>query len=332
MFGKRHYWKLLGGVLVLSLILLATPALAETTLVMGTGLPGGNYYKFGQLLADAVNKYSAQTGFRIKPRPTDGSISNLKGLQDGEFQLGITQADAEYMAWHGKGHWEKNGKFKSLRTVYELYTEAVTCVATVDSGIQTCADFRGKRVALGTEGSGTHINALEALSTCWLKPSDLGQALSINPPQAIQLMTQGKLDAFFYTVGHPNDALRKFIAKYGRAILVPFIPTKKMTDQVPYYQKYFIWTSDYPGLGNHGMKVDTFGIPSFLVTTDKVPDKYIYEIGRIFLSQLEYFKKNMAPMREVEPPERQSSRDLHWGVTAPFHNGMKRLTEERGGR
>ena len=320
-----------GGVLlVLSVLLLATPAMAETTLVMGTGLPGGNYYKFGQLLADAVNKYTAQTGFRIKPRPTDGSISNLEGLRNGEFQLGITQADAEYMAWHGKGHWTKNGKFKSLRTLYELYTEAVTCVATVDSGIRTCADFRGKRVALGTEGSGTHINALEALSTCWLKPSDLGQALSINPPQAAKLMTQGKLDAFFYTVGHPNNQLRKFIANYGRTRMVPFTPNKAMTDQAPYYQKYFIWTSDYPGLRNQGMKVDTFGIPSFLVTTDKVPAKFIYEIGRIFLSQLDYFKKNLVPMREVEPPERQSKQDLHWGISAPFHDGMKKLAKERG--
>ena len=297
---------------------------------MGTGLPGGNYNKFGQLLADAVNKYSAQTGFRIKPRPTDGSISNLNGLRDGRFQLGITQADAEYMAWNGKGHWEKNGKFKSLRTVYELYTEAVTCVATVESGIKTCADFRGKRVALGTEGSGTHINALQALATCWLKTSDLAQALSINPPQAAKLMTQGKLDAFFLTVGHPNNQLRKFIASYGRANMVPFAPTKAMTAEAPYYQKYFIWTSDYPGLRNSGMKVETCGIPSFLVTTDKVPAKTIYEISRIFLSQLEYFKKNMAPMREVEPPERQSSRDLNWGISAPFHDGMKQLLKERG--
>ncbi|MCF8041766.1 MAG: TAXI family TRAP transporter solute-binding subunit [Desulfarculaceae bacterium] len=314
----------------LSIISWGYSAQAETTLIMGTGLPGGNYYKLGQLLADAVNKYTAQTGIRIKPRPTDGSFSNLKGLQDGEFQLGITQADAEYMAWNGKGHWAKNGKFKGLRTVYELYTEAVTCVATVESGIKTCADFRGKRVALGTEGSGTHINALEALSTCWLKPSDLGQALSVNPPQAVKLMTQGKLDAFFYTVGHPNNQLRKFIANYGRASMVPFMPTKAMSSQAPYYQKYFIWASDYPGLRNHGMKVDTFGIPSFLVTTDKVPAKIIYEIGRIFLSQLEYFKRNLPPMREVDPPERQSKRDLHWGVSAPFHEGIKKLSKERG--
>lgn len=330
MFRKRHDWKLCGVLLVLTVLLLATPAMAETTLVMGTGLPGGNYNRFGQLLADAVNKYSPQTGFRIKPRPTDGSISNLRGLRDGEFQLGITQADAEYMAWNGEGHWAKNGKFKSLRTVYELYTEAVTCVATVASGIHTGVDLRGKRVALGSEGSGTHINALQALSTCWLKTSDLGQAMFINPSQAVKLMTLGKLDAFFYTVGHPNNELRKFIANYGRASFVPFAPSKAMTAEAPYYQKYFIWTSDYPGLRNHGMKVDTFGIQSFLVTTNKVPAKFIYEIGRIFLSQLDYFKKNMAPMREVEPPERQSKRDLNWGVSAPFHDGIKKLAEERG--
>jgi len=318
------------GIVALSSLAWAAPSQAETTLVMGTGLPGGNYYKFGQLFAEAVNKYTRQTGIRIKPRPTDGSVSNLKGLANGEFQLGITQADVAYMAWNGKGHWKANGKFKNLCTVYRLYTEAVTCVARDGAGIRTSADLRGKRVAMGTEGSGTHVNAVQALATCWLKPSDLAQALPINPPQAMHLMTQGKLDAFFYTVGHPNIGLRKFIAAYGRAHLMPFIPTKKMIHHTPYYVKYFIWRNDYPGLRNHGSKVDTFGIKSFLVTTDKVQPEVIYEITRSYLANLDFLKKNLAPMREVEPPEGQSSRDIAWGVSAPYHQGVKRLLKERG--
>lgn len=331
MFGKRPNWKPWGVLLVLSLLLPVNPVKADTTLVMGTGLPGGNYYQFGQLLADAVNKYASQTGIRIKARPTDGSISNLKGLQNGEYQLGITQADVEYMAWNGKGPWAKSGKFKGLRTIYELYTEAVTCVATVDSGIRICADLRGKRVALGTDGSGTHLNAVQALGTCWLKPSDLAQVLLINPPQAMNLITQGKLDAFFYTVGHPNASLRKFLASYGRARLVPFTPTKAMTNTVPYYVKYFIWTNDYPGLRNQEMKVDTFGIKSFLVTTDKVPPQIVYEIARTYLSRLTAFKQKLPPMREVDPPERRSKRDDAWAVSAPHHEGVKRLIKERRG-
>ncbi|MCB2190992.1 MAG: TAXI family TRAP transporter solute-binding subunit [Deltaproteobacteria bacterium] len=331
MFRESITW-MLGGLLLLSIVLLNNYAQAQTTIVMGTGLTGGNYYKFGQLLARAVNQYSAQTGIRIKPRPTDGSLSNLEGLRSGKYQLAITQADMEYMACKGKGPWAKTGKFKGLRTVYELYTEAVTCVASADSGIRTCADLRGKRVAMGTKGSGTYVNAVQALGTCWLKPSDLAQALPINPPEAMRLMTQGKLDAFFYTVGHPNQALRKFIAKYGRARFVPFTPTKSMTSKVPYYVKYFLWTNDYPGVQNHDMKVDTFGIKSFLVTTDKVPPKIVYEIARTYLSQLNKLKTKLRPLREVDPPERHTMRDDKWAVSAPYHEGVKRLFKERRGR
>lgn len=320
-------WMLL---IVLSLILWAAPSWAVTKLVMGTGLPGGNYYKFGQLLADAVNKYSQQTGLRIKPRPSDGSISNLRGLANGDFQLGLSQADTAYIAWNGKGPWKKSGKVKGLRTVYPLFTEAVTCIASADSGILIGADLRGKRVALGTEGSGTHVNAVQALATCWLKPRDLSQALLINPPEAMRLMTQGKLDAFFYTMAHPNPALRKFISQYGRARFVPFIPTKAMTANVPYYVKYFLWTSDYPGLRNSGSKVDTFGIKCFLVTTDRVPPEMIYEIARTFLSQLKPIQKSLPPLRETELPKRQASGDSKWAVSAPYHEGIKRLFKERG--
>lgn len=328
---KKPCARSLGSLLVfLFLFWGGLPARAETILVMGTGLPGGNYHRLGQLFTQAVNKYAGQTGIRIDPRSTQGSNSNLQGLKKGTFQLGITQADAEYLAWNGQGHWKKMGAFKNLRTIYELYTEAVTCVSNAASKINTCADLRGKRVALGSKDSGTYINALQALDLCWLKPADLAQALTINPPQAMDLMRKGKLDAFFYTVGHPNHSLRQFIAQYGRARLLSFTPTQAMTKQVPYYVKYFVWTNDYPGLRNPGMKVDTFGIKSFLVTTDQVPPKVIYEITRIYLSHLKFFQKNLAPMREVEPPGRRSLGDAKWAVSCPYHQGVKRLLKERG--
>ena len=308
----------------------AAPSLAATTLVMGTGGPSGNYYKFGQLLADQVNKSSAQTGISIQVKSTSGSISNVKGLTDGSLQLGLVQADVAYMACKGKGPWAQSGGLKNLRTVYKLYTEAVTCVASADSGILTGQDLRGKRVALGLKDSGSLVNAVQALQTCWLKPSDLGQALYIGPNEAMKLMEQGKLDAFFFTVGHPSSSLRTFFARYRRARLVPFTLTMALKNNVPYYVKYFIWLDDYRSLKNFGSKLDTFGIKSFILTTDKVPPKVVYEITRTYLANLAYFKKRLPPMLEVEEPGHQTMRDLTWNLSAPFHDGVKQLGKEMG--
>lgn len=298
------------------------PATAETTLVMGTGLPGGNYNEFGRLFAEVINSTTAKSGIRIKLRPTDGSVSNVKGLSEGWLQLGLVQADVEYMAYKGLGLWKKAGPQKNLRTIYELYSEAVTCVASVASGIHSCADLNGKRVAIGSEGSGTRTNALQAMSNCWLKPSDLSQALSINPPQAMLLMQQGKLDAFFYTVSHPNTNLKKFVQQYGNAFLVPLEHTKAMAETVPYYMQYYIWKTDYPAARNTGSMISTYGIKSYLLTTDKVAPEVINKIARLFFFNLEHFKKKLPPMRALEPP---TGNKLGWSVSAPYHQGVLNL-------
>ena len=317
-------------VLAVSLLVGSAPSQAETNLVMGTGLPGGNYNKFGQLFAKVVNASTCKTGIHIQLCVTDGSVSNINGLIKGNLQLGLAQADMAYLAWAGKGPWKKTGPQKNLRTVYELYTEALTCVASVDAGIRTCADLSGKRVALGAEGSGTLSNALQALASCSLKPSDLCQALKISAPQAMRLMYKGKIEAFFYTVGHPNQTLRNFLAHYGRARLVPLTLAKRPNNERNCHVKYFIWMSDYPFLQNRDSKLDTFGIKSFLMTTDKVPAKIIHKLTRLYLDNLDYFKARLSPMLELEPPKRKSFKDLTWNVSAPYHDGVQLLFKEMG--
>ncbi|MCF8033224.1 MAG: TAXI family TRAP transporter solute-binding subunit [Desulfarculaceae bacterium] len=300
-----------------------TPVSAMTTLVMGTGKPGGNYYTFGKVLAEVVNEESAESGIRIKVVASEGSVENLKGLESGKYQLALAQADMVFFATTGRGPWKKAGSQEKLRSIYEVYTEAVTCVATEASGIRSGKDLKDKRVALGTKGSGTRTNALEVLKYNLLRPSDLGQALDVGPIQAERLMYQGKLDAFFYTIGHPNPTLQKFLEYYGKARLVALPPSPGMLLQNPYFVEYPIWISDYPGTHNKEGKVPTFGIEAYLMSSNKVPAKVIYEVARLFLANLDVFKSRLKVMLEVKPLERYKIKDNAW--IAPYHEGMLKL-------
>ncbi len=308
----------------------AAPAMAETTLVMGTGSAGSPYHLFGQMLAEMVNQSSAKTGIRIKVVASIGSVDNINGLLSGRFQLALSQADVEHMAWNGLGPWSKAGKQKSLRNVYDVYTEGLVCVASQSSKIRVCKDLLGKRVALGAKGSGTLVNALQALSLCYLKPSDLGQALYVDPGQAMRLMYEGKLDAFFYMVGHPNQRLRKFLRAYQKGVMVPFKPSQAMLNDIPYYVGFFIWKNDYPSLRNSQSSIKSFGIETLLVTTDRVPKNIIYEVSRIFLMKLDEFKKRLPFMSTAEPPTKSNIKMHAWNVSAPYHDGMVMLLQEMG--
>lgn len=328
----RARGKLTGLVLgvVFLINLWAAPAMAETTLVMGTGSAGSPYHLFGQTLAQVVNQSSAKTGIRIKVVASIGSVDNINGLLSGRFQLALSQADVVHMAWNGLGPWSKAGKQKSLRAIYDVYTEGLVCVASQSSKIRACKDLLDKRVALGAEGSGTLVNAVQALRLCYLKPSDLGQALYIDPGQAMRLMYQGKLDAFFYMVGHPNQRLGKFLQAYQKGVIVPLKPSKAMLNKIPYYVGFCIWKDDYPSLRNSQSSINSFGIETLLVTTDRVPKNIIYEVSRTFLIRLDEFKKRLPFMSSAEPPTKSNIKTHAWNVSAPYHDGMVKLIQEMG--
>ncbi|MCB2227842.1 MAG: TAXI family TRAP transporter solute-binding subunit [Desulfarculaceae bacterium] len=309
---------------------LAVPASAMTFLTMATGKPGGNYYAFGQVFAQVINASSNKSGIRIKAVPSEGSVANVKGLIAGKYQLALSQADVEHMAWEGEGPWAKAGPQQVLRTIYDIYTEGLACVAAQGAGIKTIADLKGKRVALGTKGSGTMVNAMQALKLSLLRPSDLGEVLLVDPNQAMRMMFDGKLDAFFFMVGHPNATLKKFFQFYGRARLVPMHPSAAMKKAIPFYVNYFIWKSDYPALQNKKSKIDTFGIETFILSTDKVPEQTIYEVARLFFINLGVFKKRLPFMKSIEPPTSGDRKLQTWNVSASYHPGVLKLFKEMG--
>jgi ABC-type nitrate/sulfonate/bicarbonate transport system substrate-binding protein len=60
----------------------------------------------------------------------------------------------------------------------------VQIAAAKSGGLTSVEGFRGKRVALGPEGSGTEQNALQALDVYGLKVTDLARADRIDPAAA----------------------------------------------------------------------------------------------------------------------------------------------------
>jgi NMT1-like family len=77
----------------------------------------------------------------------------------------------------------------------------VQIVAAKSGGPTAVEGFRGKRVALGPERSGTEQNALQMLDVYGLKVTDLARADRIDPAAAVTRMKAGQLDAAFFTVG-----------------------------------------------------------------------------------------------------------------------------------
>ncbi|HHB76857.1 MAG TPA: TAXI family TRAP transporter solute-binding subunit, partial [Desulfobulbus sp.] len=196
--------------LVAAMMMCLSPAMAKTQFVtIGTGGITGVYYPTGGAIAKMVNKKKKEYGIRATVESTGGSVFNINAVMNGDLEFGIAQSDRQYQAVHGLAEWKDKGPQKDLRAVFSIHPESVTLVAAVDSGVKKIQDLKGKKVNIGNPGSGQRQNAIDALEAVGIDINKDIQAESIKASEAASLLQDGRIDAFFYTVGHPSGAIKE---------------------------------------------------------------------------------------------------------------------------
>jgi hypothetical protein len=255
---------------------------------------------------------------------TAGSVFNVNAVLSGDLEFGVVQSDRQYQAWHGLSEWKKMGPQKNLRSVFSIHPETVTLIASVNSGIENINDLRGKRVNLGNPGSGPLQNARDALASHNLREEDI-RAEYVKAVEAPGLLQDERIDAFFYTVGHPNGNIKE--ATSGR-VRVRFIPlagpeVDRLIRNRPYYTRTRIPIRLYTGAENKN-DIPTFGVRGTLVTARRVSDGFVYAITREIFKNFEKFKSLHPAYSGL------TKKGMLQGLTAPVHPGALRYYRESG--
>jgi TRAP transporter TAXI family solute receptor len=310
-----------GGVLV---GLGATETQAKTTFVtIGTGGITGVYYPTGGAIAKMVNAKRKIYGIRATVESTGGSVFNINAIMSGDLEFGVAQSDRQYQAVKGIEDWKDKGPQKDLRAVFSIHSENVDLIAAVDSGINTIQDLKGKRVNIGNVGSGYRQNAIDALEANGLDYEKDFHAESLKAPEAPGLIQDGRLDAAFYTVGHPSGYYMEATAGTRKVKFIPIPNVDKIVAKFPYYVKAKTLIELYPGAANDS-DIETFGVKATFVTSAKVPDEVVYAITKEVFDNFEEFKK-LHPAYVGLTKE-----DMLKGLSAPFHPGALKYYKEVG--
>ncbi len=303
-----------------------SPVQAKTQFVtIGTGGITGVYYPTGGAIAKMVNKKKKEYGIRATVESTGGSVFNINAVMNGDLEFGIAQSDRQYQAVNGLAEWKDKGPQKDLRAVFSIHPESVTLVAAVDSGVKAIGDLKGKKVNIGNPGSGQRQNAIDALEAVGIDIKKDIQAESIKASEAASLLQDGRIDAFFYTVGHPSGAIKEATsgARKVRIAEVAGPGIDKLLAKYPYYAKAIIPVKLYPGAMND-KDVNTFGVKATLVTSAKVPDAVVYAITKEVFDNFEAFKK-LHPAYGTLTKEKMLQ-----GLSAPIHPGAMKYYKEVG--
>jgi len=318
----RKFTTLAAGLLVAGSLAPAAQA-QQKYITIGTGGVTGVYYAAGGAICRLVNKDRKTHGIRCSVESTGGSVFNINTIKAGELDMGVAQSDVHFNAAKGVGNFQKDGPYADLRAVMSLHPEPFTVLARKEANAKSFADFKGKRFNIGNPGSGTQSSMLELLGAMGWKPQDFSLASELKADEHGPALCDGKIDGFFYAVGHPSANIQDPTTTCG-AKLVPLTgpAVDKLVKERSYYAKATIPAGLYP---NNPQATETYGVLATLVSSSKVPADTVYATVKAVFDNLDEFKK-LHPALAILNPQSM----IKDGLSAPLHDGAAKYYREKG--
>jgi hypothetical protein len=313
-----------------------TNAQAPTFFRIGTGSAGGTYYPIGGIIANAIscppgaacNTAGATDGVPnmvAVAQATQGSVQNVNLIQSGNAESAFTQSDVMHWAYTGTGLFEGRPKLERLRFIAHLFPEHIHAVVRRDSPIQSFADLRGRRIAIGLQASGARIGSELILGANGMQAGRDFTAEFLNQAQGTERMQDRGLDATITVVGYPAAAFTEFCSRTGCRILPIGGPeAQRVIERAPFYGTGTIPRTAYEGLT---ADVPTLTVGALWCVRDSVPADVVYAVTRSLWSETTrgLLDRGHAKGKEIVRESALSGRGV-----VPFHPGAERYYREVG--
>ncbi len=295
------------------------PKEAKPTFInIATGGTAGTYFPLGGALAEIWN--TNIKGMNATAQSTGASVANINLLRDGKNEVIMVQNDICYYAVNGLEMF-KDKAFADIRGLVTLYNETCQVITLADKGINSIADLKGKRVAVGAAGSGAEANARQILEAAGLSYSDLtAQYLSF--AEAANNLKDGNIDAAFVTAGFPTAAVQD-IAASRKVALVNISPEiiTAITSKYPYYTPTTIPAGTYTGVDT---PVSTVAVKAMLAVKADLDAKVAYEMVKTMYANTERLKAAHKVGAQITVDTGKA------GMPLTLHPGAEKFFKEAG--
>jgi TRAP-type uncharacterized transport system substrate-binding protein len=166
------------------------------TLILATGGEGGAYQRFGAAYKDVLKRY----GIEVIEQPSAGSTENLARLRNPDYVI-----DAAFIQG-GTARAQEDDAIVSLGGLYNepLWIFYRADLESDDKALTRISELRGRRIAIGSMGSGTRHLAMELLYANRLDDSNV-RLLDLGGLGLAQAFATRRTDVAF-VVGPPESA------------------------------------------------------------------------------------------------------------------------------
>ncbi|MFM9421446.1 TAXI family TRAP transporter solute-binding subunit [Thermus scotoductus] len=322
--------------LALAFFLLFGVGLAQKPqVVIGTGGVGGVYFYYGTALAEILSKSGVAQAQAIQ---SGGSIENLLLLRDRTdpnrnlYYCGTALPDAALMAFLGEERFQ--GRPSPVRILFTMYPNYFHVVTTEESGIRVLQDLKGKRVSTEVPGGIIEYEARVLMSAAvpgFDPRTYFGKWERVRVAESAQMLSEGTLDAFFWSGGLPTGSILELagsLARKGKRLSLVPLPAQSTPVQVLMRR--------FPGVVDTGVipkavyntryDTPTLTFWNVFVCPASLPDEVAYAMVKVVFENLPLLHAAVAPARDTTLENAVRSR----AGRVPYHEGAVRYFREKG--
>jgi len=279
---------------------------------VAAGPKGGEYWRF---LISVTRGLPESTPVHVVA--TEGSVANAFLIESRRARVGVMQSDVAAAAVTGQGVFAATGPMSHLRAAASLFPEPVHIVVRADSDIERIDDLAGRRVALGSPGSGSRHTALRLLSLAGVDVGRLAHVHDGDAATSLAKLAAGDLDAVIEVVSAPWQQLQG-VAAATPLRLVGFDAEQAARIEVDLHGlvPLSIPARTYPG---QVAAVRTVAATALLVARSDVAEATVAAtLGLLYAT---------AADRGGVLAARLSRERAQTGITIPVHEGARRFFE-----
>jgi TRAP transporter TAXI family solute receptor len=285
---------------------------------IGTGDVGGAFYPVGSTVAKVMNDHIP--GLKVTVESTGGSVDNARMVGTGDLQFGMCMGDIAYQAMTGGGKFDQ--AYPKVRALFATYSSISQWITLADSGINSIADFKGKKIAVGMPGSGSEVASGLVISNSGINYPDEIDPQYIGVGEGAEAVRDGHAAAAHAMGGLPQGGFLDLAeTKSVKMVPVDKAAVDKIREKEPYYFAAQIPAGLYKGVDE---PVDSIGVKCMVIVNEDVPEDLVYEITKACWENMDQMISGHASLKEMEPD--YVAKDL----PIPLHPGAEKYWEEQG--
>ena len=286
---------------------------------LGTGNPGGTFYFIGAGFANLFNKHVPEV--RVIAESTAASEENFHYLLRKKLDLGLVSIHVIDAAL------EKKLDISAVRLICLGHTSDRHWFVRKESPIKSLSDFKGRRVAVGSPGSGSLVSSKVELGAAGKITLEDIKPAYLSFTESITAIKDGTVDVGLISAGYPVASLLD-LARTVPIRLIPYSEQelKALMDSHPYFVRVVIPAGTYQGIDTDTL---TRGIVTAIFCRSEMSEDVAYQMMKALY---DHQKEKDA----IHPQARQwNLENMFRGADytnkhIPWHAGAVKYLKEKG--